>query len=167
MEHYCVQLTPSAAAAWGSAAVITPTAADATAAGSSDSTPESPALLEALQAYPVVNITRAAASKDAQQAGKKGTAAAAAAEGDGEGLPSAAASVLRAAAAAAQQKQQAPAVRLAECWVERQGLYVVVQATAPTNKGLDAALPGGSEFIPGESSASFGWLFACLFVLFG
>jgi hypothetical protein len=136
MEHYCVQLTPSptaAAAAAGNAAVI------------SNSTPHNPALLEALQVYPIVNITRAVASRDLQQ-GKKGTAAAAAAAADDEGMPSAAASVLRAAAAAAaQQKQQAPAVRVAECWVDRQGLYVVVQ-----KKPLGAVLSDGADFIPGE-----------------
>jgi hypothetical protein len=146
MEHYCVQLTPSptaaAAAAAGNAAVI------------SGSSPRNPALLEALQAYPVVNITHAAVSKDYQQR-KKGSAAAAAAAAD-EGAPSAAASVLRAAAAAAaQQKQQAVTVRVAECWVDRQGLYVVVQQRPPAD-----SLSDGTDSVPGEwaVASKFSWV---------
>jgi hypothetical protein len=136
MEHYCVQLTPSPTAAAAAAA-----AAASNAAVISDSSPHNPALLQALQAYPVVDFTHAAVSRDYQQ-GKKGAAAAAADKGE----PSAAASVLRAAAAAAaQQKQQAPAVRVAECWVDRQGLYVVVQQKPPAD-----SMPDGADVIPGE-----------------
>jgi hypothetical protein len=137
MQHHCVQLTPALAAAAAAAAA-------GTAAVISDGNLTNPSLLEALQTYPVVNVSRGVAS---QQEGKKGAI--------DEGASSAATAVLRAAAAAAaQQKQQAPVVCVAECWVDRQGLYVVVQSKPAVGTAANVPLSDASDFIPGGRYAA-------------